>query len=81
MYTQSHNTSVFPCYFSCVCSERFLVAVSKSDSTQSLNKSDSSQKVNQAQKVENSTCVFTVSTINILLDVSVNTVYTKLNCN
>lgn len=40
-------------------SERFLVCVSKSDSTQSLNKSDSSQKVNQAQKVENSSCVFT----------------------
>ena len=33
-------------------SERFLVAISKSDST---------QKVNQPQKIENSTCVFTVS--------------------
>ncbi|XP_074619689.1 dedicator of cytokinesis protein 1-like isoform X2 [Acropora palmata] len=40
-------------------SERFLVHVSKSGSTQSLNKNDSSQKMNQVQKVENSFCVFT----------------------
>ena len=44
-------------------SERFLVSISKSDSTQSLNKSDSSQRINQVQKIDNSACVFTVSMV------------------
>lgn len=44
-------------------SERFLVSISKSDSTQSLNKSDSSQRINQVHKIDNSACVFTVSMV------------------
>ena len=62
-----HNSGMFPfhdskcnfCNFF-LCSERFIVAISKSDST---------QKVNQPQKIENSTCVFTVSMHSIHLKV------------
>ena len=52
-------------YNSCLSffSERFLVSISKSDSTQSLNKSDSSQRINQVHKIDNSACVFTVSMV------------------
>ena len=48
-------------------SERFLVSISKSDSTQSLNKSDSSQRINLVQKIDNSACVFTVSVVQFKL--------------
>ena len=51
---------VFAFFF--LCSERFLVAISKSDST---------QKVNQPQKIENSTCVFTVSIHSIRFKVQI----------
>ena len=54
------NQNVVFAFF--LCSERFLVAISKSDST---------QKVNQPQKIENSTCVFTVSMHSICFKVQI----------
>ena len=51
---------IFAIFF--LCSERFLVAISKSDST---------QKVNQPQKIENSACVFTVSMHSICFKVQI----------
>ena len=58
------------CHFSFLCSERFLVSISKSDST---------QKVNQPQKIENSTCVFTVSIYSISFKLLIVSHSFKLN--
>jgi len=56
MYPCHESESNF-CHFFFLSSERFLVAISKSDST---------LKVNQPQRIENSTCVFTVSIHSLL---------------